>query len=225
MPATSSNVTRIFSGSTRRACERPKLPSAPIPPPEAARAREQDEQPDDQQRRAEPEQDLGQQRRALVRVRGVDLDALRLQQRRQVVGVPERRDLGREQRRRRRLGVIGRVALLALERALDRAALGVDRLDLAGVQLLQEVRAERHLHARLPRRRLEDQHRQPVDRQQHEHEDPEAAQAVGWARLVLVGHAAAVGRRRNPPALLIARHRRWRDRLLAVGGSFTGGPD
>ena len=30
MPATSLKVTRIVSGSTRRACERPKLPSAPI---------------------------------------------------------------------------------------------------------------------------------------------------------------------------------------------------
>jgi hypothetical protein len=38
MPATSANVTRICWGSTRRARERPKLPSAPIaPPPLAAR--------------------------------------------------------------------------------------------------------------------------------------------------------------------------------------------
>ena len=37
MPATSSKVTRIFSGSTLRARERPKLPRAPIAPPPAAR--------------------------------------------------------------------------------------------------------------------------------------------------------------------------------------------
>ncbi len=37
MPATSSKVTRICSGSTRRACERPKAPSAPMPPPRRRR--------------------------------------------------------------------------------------------------------------------------------------------------------------------------------------------
>jgi hypothetical protein len=39
MPATSSKVTRICSGSTRRACVRPKLPSAPIAPPAFAARR------------------------------------------------------------------------------------------------------------------------------------------------------------------------------------------
>ena len=39
MPATSANVTRIVSGSILRACERPKLPSAPIPPPAFAARR------------------------------------------------------------------------------------------------------------------------------------------------------------------------------------------
>ncbi len=33
IPATSAKVTLIFSGSTRRARERPNWPSAPIPPP------------------------------------------------------------------------------------------------------------------------------------------------------------------------------------------------
>ena len=65
IPATSSNVTRIFCGSTRRACERPKLPSAPMPRRRTWRAaREQHEQADDQQRRAEAEQQLGEQRPA-----------------------------------------------------------------------------------------------------------------------------------------------------------------
>ena len=63
MPATSAKVTRIVCGSTRRACERPKLPSAPIAAAGlGGAAREQHEQPDDQQRRAEAEQQLGEQR-------------------------------------------------------------------------------------------------------------------------------------------------------------------
>ncbi len=37
IPATSSKVTRIVWGSTRRARERPKFPSAPAAPPPAAR--------------------------------------------------------------------------------------------------------------------------------------------------------------------------------------------
>jgi hypothetical protein len=37
MPATSSKVTMIFCGSTRRACERPKLPNKPEPPAREAR--------------------------------------------------------------------------------------------------------------------------------------------------------------------------------------------
>ena len=52
----------------------------PCPPPDSRAPREQHEQTDDQQRRAEAEQELGEQRRALVRGRlGVDLDALGLQ--------------------------------------------------------------------------------------------------------------------------------------------------
>ncbi len=39
MPATSAKVTLIFSGSTRRACDLPKLPSAPMPPPALAARR------------------------------------------------------------------------------------------------------------------------------------------------------------------------------------------
>ena len=92
--------------------------------------------------------------------------------------------------------------------------LDVDRRHLTGRDLIEEERAERHLDPRL-RRRLEHQHREPVDREQHDEEDPEPAPAVRRRRLVLVGHPPAVGRRRDPPAVLVARHRRWRHRLLA----------
>ena len=55
--------------------------------------REEPEQPDQQQRRGEAEQELGQERGSRVRVLRVDLDALGLQLRGQRVVVPERRDL------------------------------------------------------------------------------------------------------------------------------------
>ena len=53
----------------------------------------------------------------------------------------------------------------------------------------------------LQRARLADQHEQPVDRQQHDEEHPEAAQPVRRSRLVLVGHARgrrAPARRASP---------------------------
>ena len=71
-------------------------------------AGDQHEQADDQQRRAEAEQDLGQQRSARGRRLGVDLHALFLQQRGQLAAVPEARHLRREQLRRRRLRVARR---------------------------------------------------------------------------------------------------------------------
>ena len=131
--------------------ERAHSPAGRRPP------REQHEQPDDQQRRAEAEQDLGQQRRPLRGRLRVDLNPLRLQQCRQRGVVPKRRHLGREQRRRGRLGVGRRVADLGRERAVDRVALRGDRLHLAGLDLLEEIGAERHLHARLACR-LEGEH-------------------------------------------------------------------
>src|SRR5207253_4098073 len=95
-------------------------------------------------------------------------------------------------------------------------ALGRDRFDRAGLDLAEEVRAERNLGPRLPGR-LRHQHRDEVDRQQRSEEDPEATPAARWTRLVLVGHAAAVRRRGHPPAALVLRPLRRRNRLVGGG--------
>jgi hypothetical protein len=59
-------------------------------------AHEQDDHADDQQRRTEAQQERHGERRALGGRLGVDLDAVGLQQRGQLIVVPERRDLGFE---------------------------------------------------------------------------------------------------------------------------------
>ena len=189
---------------------------------------DQHKQSDQQQGWPEPDQQLADQRRARVRVLRVDLDLLGLEQSRQRGVVPEARNLGREQRRRRGLRVIWRVTDLGRERALDRVGLRGDRLDLARVQLLKEVGAEWHLHSRLPTRPGE-QHGQPVDRQQSDDEHPEPPLPVRRRGLGLFGHAPAVGRGRYPPASLVLRHPRWRCRRLgsrraiARGRGFAAG--
>ena len=137
---------------------------------------------------------------------GVDLDALGAKRLGQRGVVPEARDLGREQGRRRGLAP-GRIGHLALERPADRVALRRDRLDLARLHLIEEVRAERNLDPRLPRVRGH-QNRGPVERQQHEHRDPEPAEAMGRERLVLIGRSAAVRRRGDAPAPVVSGHRR-----------------
>ena len=147
MPATSANVTVIVAGSTRRAFDRPKLPQRP----QAAAAlggspHEQNDDPDDQQRRAEPQQHRLEQGRGLHRRLRVDLYVVGLEQRRQLIVVPERWDLCREQRRGRGLRVGAGIAQRGFERALDRVALGRDRGDVSGLHLRYEVRTERHLN-------------------------------------------------------------------------------
>ena len=176
---------------------------------------EKPEQADQEQRRAEPEQDLAHQRGPGVRILGVDLDAPSLKLGSQRGVVPERRDLGREQRGGRGRPTVRRVEQLARERPVDRGARGGDRFHLAGLNLLKEVRAERNLHSRLPRW-LGHQNRQPVDRQQHKEDDPERAHPVRRTRLVLLGHPAPIRRRRYPPAALAPRHRRRRHRLVGL---------
>jgi hypothetical protein len=94
---------------------------------------EQDEQADEQKRRAEAEQQLDPKGRAGAP--GVDLDALGLQEARQLGVTPERRHLRGEVRGRCRLRVARRIAHRARERALDRVARGGDRLDVAGLHL------------------------------------------------------------------------------------------
>ena len=185
----------------------PRLRAAEVPEPAQAAAatcrrsaHQPVEQPDQQQRRAEPEDQVSEERGAARRRFGVDLDALEL--RRELASWPEAGDLGREQRGRRRRLRGRRVPQLLRERPVDRVALGRDRLDVTDVQLVEEERAERHRHPRL-RGRLEEQDRQPVEREQGDEEDPEAAPAVRRRRLMLVRRAAAVGSRRDPPALLV----------------------
>src|SRR6185369_16773483 len=79
----------------RRGVDPPRLRPPEVPEPSEAAAgpggtpAEEHEQCDQENRRPEPEQDLGQQRRAGVRVLRVDLDALRLQQLGQRDVVPE----------------------------------------------------------------------------------------------------------------------------------------
>ena len=201
MPATSSNVTRIFSGSTRRACERPKFPSPPSPPPAAcARRASSTNSPTSSSVGPKPEQDLGQQRRVLVRV-DFALTWTPCSCSSVVSVVVCSRTSGPRSRTASSASPWSRwpgSVTLRLNVPWIVSPVVDDRLDLAGLHLLQEVRAERHLHARL-RRRLEDQHRQPVDRQQHQHEDPEAAQPMRRPRLVLIGQCRA-RRAPAPPA-------------------------
>ena len=197
MPATSSNVTMIFCGSTRRACERPKFPSPPSPPPPARIARRAMKQNTANSSRVGPKPTRSS---VSSEVPGLGFLALTstssdFRSVRQLVGVPERRNLGREQRRRRRLRVVRRVAELLRERALDRAAPRGDRLDLARLELLEEVRAERDRDPWL-RRRLGRSARQPVDREQPEEEQPEAAQGDAAASAC----AARASRGRRAPA-------------------------
>ena len=143
---------------------------------------------------------------ARIRILGVDLDALGAKHLGQRGVVPEARDLGREQGRRRGLAP-GRIGHLALERPADRVALRRDRLDLARLHLIEEVRAERNLDPRLARVRGH-QNSSPVERQQHEHRDPEPAEAMGRERLMLIGRSAAVRRRGDAPAPVVSGHRR-----------------
>ncbi len=209
MPATSANVTRIVSGSTRRAFELPNAPRPPIPPAALARAAcEQHEQADDQQRRAEPEQQLGDQRLAGGRRLRVDLHALFLKHRRELAAVPERRDLRGEQLRLARLRVVRRVALLGPEVAFDRVALRGDRAHLPRLDLRQEVRAEGDRHPRFAARGRVQQYRDPVDRDDDQHEPQEPRPAVGRAACGLVlWHAPSVRRGLRLPPALVARQR------------------
>jgi hypothetical protein len=187
---------------------------------------DQHEQADDQQGRAEPEQQLGQQRLAGGRRFGLDLNSLFLQQRGQLAAVPEARHLRGELLRGRRLLVARGVAQLGLELALDRVALGGDRADRAPLDLFQKIRAERHRHAFFAGGGLEEQHRQPVERDQREHEVPEAAHAVRRRSGVgVLGHPTPVGRGGDVPAPFVARQRRMRVRAARAqaGRSPIGG--
>ena len=135
----------------------------------AGAARRIDDQPDQQDRRSEPdEQGLPPRRAGLERL-GVDDDLLPLQELRERVRVGEGRDLGLE--------AVGRlrsvVALRSRERALHGRALRRDRRDVPVPHLLQEVRAVGDTDAR---RRLRGARAQPVveDEQPDDPDEPPA---------------------------------------------------
>jgi hypothetical protein len=110
----------------------------PAEPAEAAQARgaaapeEPQQQPDEQQGRAEPDEDLLPQRRRRVRKGCVNGDALGRQRPEQVVG-SERRTLRREQADLDSLRRPGRVAHRVRERSLDRVRRRRDHLHVPGV--------------------------------------------------------------------------------------------
>src|SRR5439155_8990781 len=123
------------------------------------------EQQYEEDRRPEAEQEILPPGRAGIERLRVDDDAVLLQQRRQGVGVCERRYLRLEARRRLRLPV----AQLERERPLDRRALRGDLLDVSRVDLVDEEGAVGNADAgrRLCRARAEVE----VDREQDECED------------------------------------------------------
>ena len=102
-----------------------------------------EEQEHEENRRAEPEQQVLPPGASGVERLGVDDDALLLKQLRQGVVVGERGNLGAELRRRLVRGVLQ----LLVERALNRRALGRDLLHMAGLHLLDEERAVRNANA------------------------------------------------------------------------------
>ena len=195
MPATSSNVVRsvvcrvvALGARAAEAAQRRHPPAAACAP-----AREQHEQADEQDRRAEAEEERLPQRLALVDRLGVDHDVLLQQQVDQPI-VGERRPLGLEVGRGRAVDALGRRGLL-LEVALDRVARRRDLGDVALADLGAEE-AVGHLEPLRAGRRLARD--DVVHRKQDEQDDPEAV-AAGHR-----GHAATESLRWIP-ALLGAR--------------------
>jgi hypothetical protein len=138
--------------------------------PATRAARHPDEQADEQDDRAEAEQD-GQQRATAVADRlGVDDHALGAQRLLELVAVDEVRDL--------RLEVLGRLRTLVrvadggLELARDGLALRRDPLDVAVVDLVEEVRRVRDRGPGL--RRRHDVEQQPVEAEQDDDDGEEA---------------------------------------------------
>jgi hypothetical protein len=105
-------------------------------------SREHDEQADQKQRRAKAEEHSAEHRPTLSRRGRIDLDVMGLQQRGELVVVPERRHFGAEQRRARRCWALRRVSHRKLEGSLDCVSGRGDRRDLARLHGPDEVRAE-----------------------------------------------------------------------------------
>ena len=191
-----------------RAAERPERAAGP-----AARrpAREEDEQRDDQQRRSEADEQRVEEPAALVDRLGLDGDVVVLQQRRELVGVGERRDLGLEAVGRDRAAVARRVVVDALDEAPgDLLALGGDLLDVVLGDLVEEERAVRDGDLRVvvgPQGGRQG----GVDGQRGDDEGDPAPADARWARrargrLRGLGSAAAVRRGGDVPSARIAFH-------------------
>jgi hypothetical protein len=199
MPATSSNVTRLASpGATRRAVERPK-------PPRTLPAHQPDEEPDEQDRRAEAEEQGRQERAAAVGRLGVDHDAAALELLGQVGRVDERGDLGLEEVDLLGLAPGRREARLLLEIALDRLPARGDLLHVAGLDLLQEEGRVRDLCALLGP--AGDERGDEVEREQADDQRDPLAVAREHRRLGRRRRAAAVRCRLDPPPLGVGLRR------------------
>ena len=210
MPATSSKVTR-FSPLARSACarDRPKEPSAR---PRAGATGDEDEQPDQQKRRPEPEQQLLPKRRRRVGRMGVDDHMLLVQQRVQGVVVDEGGYLrleasgGTVRGARRKFGRI-------LEGALHGETGGVNLRDVGCLHLLDE---EGVRDGRARRRLVEMRGHDPVDTEQHRQQHPER-HAERQPPATVSGTAGLPGRSLDPPA-----RRGFAVRARAAGGTRIG---
>ncbi len=159
IPATSSKVIGMVAALVATCARAAERAEHPLDVPGAAH--QQNEQPDEQDRRPEAdEQVLPPGDAAGERLRVHD-DLLLLEQVRQRLRVGERGDLGLEVGR----GLGALVARRLLEHALDRRALRGDRDDAARLHLVEEERAVRDAD---PRGRMHGARRDPeVEDEQH----------------------------------------------------------
>src|SRR3954447_3243775 len=178
---------------------------------------EPDEQADEEDRRAEAEEQRGEEGPAAVGGLGVGDDATRFELLRQVGRVDERRDLGLEEVDVLRLAAGRRERCVLLEVALDRLALRGDLRDVARLDLLEEERRVRDLRALLGP--AGDERDDDVQREEREDHRDRAAPAREHRRLRGRRRAAAVRGGLDAPALALVGLR-WALRL-GCGGRWV----
>ena len=160
--------------------------------------RQPDQEPDQNERGREPEEEAQQKAAARIRRSRVDDDLLLRQHLRQPGAIDERRNLRLEPVDLDGLVVarwVVRRGLLQL--ALDRVLTRGDRLDVPGLDLLEEERLVRH--PRAVRRRAGEERDQEVEDEQPDEEREQGPAAWKHRRLRRL-LPAAVGRRIHPPA-------------------------